>query len=222
MEQLELVALPRQVVGKKVRFLRRQGLTPAHVFGHGIESQTIQVDAPSLKKLLRLAGTSRLIKLNIQGESPCPCNVLVRGVQRHPLTEDLLHVDFYQVRMEERIKAEVPLRLVGLTQTARKVGILVQSLHSVEVECLPVDMPPHIEIDVSHLTEVDQAIFVKDIPRQGSITILNDSEQTVAMIQAMPTERVEAAAPAAVAAGEEAVAGAEEKKEGPAPAAPQR
>lgn len=215
---LELQASPRQVMGKKTRFLRRQGLVPAHIFGHDIESRAIEIDTLALKKVLRSAGTSRLIELRIKGGSPS--NVLVREVQREPRTGDLLHVDFYQVKMGEKIRAEVPLYLVGEPKAAKKEGLLVQGLHSIEVECTPDCIPPNIQVDVSGLAEIDQAIYVKDLALAKEITIITDAEQTVARIQPIVVEKVvapvaaeAAAAPAEGAEGAEGAAAEEAKAE---------
>jgi len=100
MKRLELEVSKRDVTGKKVRFLRRQGVIPANIYGHGIDSTAINVDARSLKHLLAHVGSTDLIDLNI-GDSKNALRVLVRQVQRNPITDDLLHVDFYQVRMDE-------------------------------------------------------------------------------------------------------------------------
>lgn len=205
MAQLELDASPRQVVGKKVRFLRRQGLVPAHIFGRDVESKAIEIDTLALKKILRAAGTSRLIELKIGGGSPS--NVLIREIQREPKTGDLLHVDFYQVKMGERLRAKVPLYLVGEPKAAKKEGLLVQGLHSIEVECTPDCIPANVQVDVSGLVEIDQAIFVKDLALGKEITIITDAEQTVARIQPIVVEKVEV--PVAAAAAEAAAEGAE-------------
>ena len=102
MQELKLNAAKRDVLGKRNRFLRRQGITPAHLFGHSIESQDLQCDTVELKKVVSHAGETRLVSLKIEGEKQ-PKRVFVREIQRDALGKQLLHVDFYQVRMEKKM-----------------------------------------------------------------------------------------------------------------------
>ena len=121
MEQLELEVTEREILGKKVRFLRRQGVTPLHVFGHGIESMALQCDTAKLQQVLAKAGKTRLINLKLDKEkSPRPA--VVREVQIEPLTGESLHVDFYQVQMAEQVKVEVPIVLTGEAPALRLKG----------------------------------------------------------------------------------------------------
>ena len=112
MGQIELQATNRETLGKKVRFLRRQGIIPTHLFGHDVESVTLQCDAVQLRQVLAQAGKTRLLSLKLD-KAKKPRNVVVREIQKDPCTGELLHVDFYQVRMAEKIKVEVPIVLVG-------------------------------------------------------------------------------------------------------------
>jgi len=112
MEQIELQVTNREILGKKVRFLRRQGITPIHLFGHDVESMALQCDTPQLKQVLAQAGKTSLISLRLDTAKK-PRNVVTREVQRDPQTGALLHADFYQVRMAEKIKVDVPIVLVG-------------------------------------------------------------------------------------------------------------
>ena len=112
MDKIELNASNREVLGKKVRRLRRQGITPVHLFGHGIESTALQCDATKLKQVLAKAGQTRLISLKLDNEKR-PRTVVVRTVQTEPLTGGSLHVDFFQVEAAEKVKVEIPVVLVG-------------------------------------------------------------------------------------------------------------
>ena len=191
MEQIELLATTREILGKKVRFLRRQGITPMHLFGHDVESMALQCDTAQLQHILAQAGKTRLISFRLD-KAKKPRNVVVREVQRDPRTGELLHVDFYQVRMEEKIRVEVPIVLVGEAPALKlKENVLAQELNSLTIECLPDEIPPSVELDMSPLTEGEQAIQVKDIVLGEEITILNDPEQMVVKISARPVERVE-------------------------------
>ena len=191
MEQIELNVTKREVLGKKVSFLRRQGITPVHLFGHGIESLALQCDTVKLKRVLARAGQTRLISLKLDNEkSPRP--VVIRGVQIEPLTGESLHIDFYQVEMAEQIKTEVPVVLVGEAPALKlKENMLVQELNILSVECLPANIPNSVELDLSSLTEPGQAVRVKDIKLDKEFTLLNDPEQVVVRIILRPAERIE-------------------------------
>ena len=191
MEQIELLTTTRDILGKKVRFLRRQGITPVHLFGHDVESLALQCDTGQLQHALAQAGKTRLINLRLD-KAKKPRNVVVRKVQKDARTGELLHVDFYQVRMAEKIRVEVPIVLVGEAPALRfKETVLAQELNSLAIECLPDEIPPSVELDLSSLTEGEQAIQVKDIVLDEGITILTDLEQIVAKVSARPVERVE-------------------------------
>ncbi len=191
MEQIELRAASREVLGKKVRFLRRQGITPVHLFGHGVDSMALQCDTAQLKRVLAQAGHARLIILWLD-KARKPRNAIIREIQREPRTGELLHVDFYQVRMEEKIKVEVPIILVGEAPALKsKDNTLVQELSSLTIECLPGKIPPSVNLDISSLTEAGQAIHVKEIVLGEGIAILDDPEQIVVRISALMVEKVE-------------------------------
>jgi len=191
MDKLELELTKRDIMGKKVRFLRRQGITPAHLFGHGIESMALQGDTAKLEKLLAQAGKARLIKLKLDKQKT-PRLVLLREFQRDPTKGELLHVDFYQVKSKEKITVEVPIVLLGEAPVLdSKDNMLLQDLNTLTVECLPAKIPTDIELDISTLTEPKQTIRVKDIKLGRGITILNDPELVVVRISSRHVEKVE-------------------------------
>jgi len=191
MEQIKLEATTREIVGKKVRFLRRKGVTPVHLFGHNVESMALQCDTAQLQHVLGQAGQTRLIGLMVD-RAEKPRNVLVREVQRDSLTGKLLHADFYQVRLAEKVKIEVPIALVGEAPALKsKENILVQDLNRLAIECFPDRIPSSVEIDLGSLTEREQAIRVKDIHLGEGITVLDDPERLVVKIGAPRAERVE-------------------------------
>jgi large subunit ribosomal protein L25 len=215
MDKIELVAHKRDLLGKKVRFLRREGITPVNLYGHGLESTSLQIETPALKKALAQAGRTSLVHLKV-GSAKRPHIAIVRGIQHDPVKGELLHVDFYQVRMDEKLKIAVPLVLMGKAPAVKDLGgILVQEMGSIEVECLPANMPHSIEADISGLVQLDQAVHVKDLHVGDGVTILADPGKVVAKIARLRVEVVEAvAAPAAEAeaeAEEEEEAEAEEK-----------
>ena len=207
---MELSANKREILGKKVRFLRRQGITPVHLFGHNIEPMPLQCDTAELKNVLARAGRTGIVSLKLD-KSKRPRNVMVREVQREPRTDELLHVDFYQIRMEEKIRVEVPIVPVGEAPALRlKENFLAQELNNLTIECLPDEIPSRVELDLSSLIDLDQAIHVKDITLDDGITIFNNPEQLVAKISTRFIEKVV----------EEEEVEAEVKAEAPEEAAP--
>lgn len=190
MEELRLQVAAREVLGKKTRFLRRKGITPTHLFGHGISSLTLQCDAAQLQRLIDHAGKTRLFDLDINGDKT-PRKVIIREIQRDPCTGQPIHVDFYQVRVAERIKVDVPIILVGESPAAKFKGTVLQNIDSLTIECLPDELLPSIEVDISLLGDIGQAIHVKDIKLNKNITVITDSEEVVVKIAERFREKVE-------------------------------
>lgn len=204
-QKTQLQARPRQVLGKEVRFLRRKGITPANVFGHGLTSVAVQIDTKQLRQVLSKVGTSQLIALVIDGEAE-PRNVLVRDFQINPMSREVLHIDLYQVSMTERMTLNVPIVLVGESMAVKKLGgVMLQNLSSLNIECLPGDIPPAIEVDLGRLAELGDGIHVKEVSLSNAVTILNDPEEVIVSVIAPAAEEAKAAE--AVVA--EAAAGAE-------------
>ena len=215
MDKIVLQADNREIIGKKVRFLRRQGIVPVHVFGHGIQSMSLQCKTDQLRQVLAEAGRTRLVELKI-GRARKNRNVVVREIQRNTRTGELLHVDLYQVRMEEEIKVSVPIVLVGEAPALKsKSNMMVQELDSLSIECLPDRIPTSIEVDLGVLEQAEQSIHVKDVVLGEEVTVLDDPEHIVAKISVLPTERVEVEEGVVeeVAAPEEIPAVAEGKEE---------
>jgi large subunit ribosomal protein L25 len=216
MANSELQVAPRTVLGKKVAALRRNGKTPANVFGHRIDSTSVQADTAALTVLLRGMTRNAIINLNVEGE-PAPRTVVIRDITRDPVSDQLLHVDFYQVSMTEKMRAEVPVVLVGTSDAvATYGGVLLQTLETVHVEALPSDIPTQLECDVSAITQLDGALHVRDLPIDTSkVTLHTDPEVVVARVAAPRLAAEEEVAAAAPAEGAEAAPAA-----GAAPATP--
>ena len=186
---MDLTAHTREIRGKKVKTLRRQGLTPVHVFGHGIEPEALQCNTIELQKVMAQAGTTGIIGLKLD-KSRKKRNVIIREVQKEPRSAQLLHVHFYEIRMEEKLKVDVPIILIGEAPALRmKEYFLSHELDTLSVECLPDDIPNHIEVDISMLEEADQSIHVEDIVLGKGITVFNHPEQLVAKINVRHIER---------------------------------
>ncbi len=207
MADVQLTVDPRTVTGKKVKALRRQGIVPAHLYGRGTESLALQAQTQTITSLLRTAGRNAIIDLQINGEGE-PRPVVLRGVQRNPVTDELLHIDFFQISLTEKLRAEVPLVLTGDAPAVNVYsGVLLQSLDHIAVEALPRDVPEQIEVDVSGLDALDAALFVRDLNIPANVEVLVDADQMVAKVEppriAAEIEAEEAAA--AEAAAEEGV-----------------
>ncbi len=228
MEQIELHVSTRELMGKKSRFLRRQGITPVHLFGYDTEPMALQCETLQLKQVLKTAGKTKLVNLRVDKHRK-PRNVVVREVQKNALSGELVHVDFFQVSMEERMKVEVPVVLVGEAPALKsKTNMMVRELAAVEIECLPDRIPESIQVDVSGLVDDDQSIQVKDLVLGEGVVALSNPEQVVVRIAPLKIEKVEKpvvaeveaegaegaeAAPAAEGAAGGAKEGKESKKE---------
>lgn len=215
MADLTLKAAKRDILGKKTRFLRRQSITPTHLFGHGIESLALQCDTAELQRLITQGGTTRLIDLKIEAEKR-PRSVFIREIQRDVLNGQLLHVDFYQIKKTEKITADIPIVLLGEAPATRsKENIIYQELTQLGVECLPENLPPQIEIDLSSLEEANQAIYVRDIILDPDIAVTTDTDQLVVKVSQVAMEKEEVVEVAEAEAVEaEAEAPAEEEPKG--------
>ncbi|MFC1967202.1 50S ribosomal protein L25 [Chloroflexota bacterium] len=182
MEKLTLKVVSRDVLGKKTRFLRRQGITPAHLFGQDIDSLSIQCDTVELQKVIAQAGMTKLVNLNMEGEKQAK-GVFVKEVQRDEVSRKLLHVDFYLVKKGEKMRVDVPIVFIGEAPALKTKGrMLAHGIDSLHLECLPEKLPSQIEVDISILEEVEQAIHVKDIVLDPEITLHVDPEQLVIKI----------------------------------------
>jgi len=212
-QELELSAAPRSVLGKKVKGLRRQGITPANIYGRGIASQAVQVDTKTMAHTLRRAGRNTILSLKVEGERALR-PVMVRDIQRNPVTDELLHLDFYQISLTEKMHAEVTVVVTGTAPAVSELGgILLQPVETVTVEALPAEIPPHLEADASRLEELDAAIHVRDLEAPPGVTILTDPDVVLARVAAPRLVEEEVAAEVAEAPAEERVEGVTEARE---------
>jgi len=191
MEEIELKTQKRTVLGKKVKNLRLEGLIPAVLYGHETESLPLQIEERELNRVLAQAGGHRLIALKI-GRARKRQMALAREVQWDVISRKLIHVDFYAVVMTEKVTTEVPLVFVGEAPAAAAVGVMVlQGLDEIEIECLPGDLIEAIEVDLSGLEEMDQAIYVKDLRVPPAVEVLTDAEEIVVKVGWAAAEEVE-------------------------------
>lgn len=224
MDRLSLLAEERQVLGKKVKLLRKDGKLPGHVFGKGLETEHVSVDGKTFLHIFKEAGETGLIDLKIGAEKVRP--VLVRGVQYDPLSGLPIHIDFYQVNLTEKVKVPVPIELIGEEPEKVHLGeaIVLQTLNEVEVEALPADLIEKIEIDRGLLKEIDDAITVGQLSYdREKLTISADPEEIVVKLAPAVTAEMEKLleeqAEEAAAASSEAPAAEEVPVEGEQPPA---
>ena len=182
METPTVTLLPRMVTGKKVRFLRREGMVPVHFYGRGVDSLALQVEAATLRRVITSAGRNVPVRVSIDGrdgEEIC----FIRDAQRHPVSEDLLHVDFYRVDVDRVVRAEVPVIMDGEAPAVRNLGgVLLQPFNSLEVEALPLDMPAAFHVDVTGLEDFEAAVRIGDISITEEVTILRDDQEVIARV----------------------------------------
>jgi large subunit ribosomal protein L25 len=212
-----LAAEPREVVGKKVAVLRREGRLPAVVFGHGISSENVSLDAHDFEVLRRKAGQNALIDLSVDGKKARP--VLVHGVQVHPVHRRPLHVDLFLVRMTEELIVDVPLVATGTSTAVENLnGTLLHPIEAVRIKALPDHLPQSIEYSIDGLVDFDAVVKVADLTIPGDVTLLTDPEEVVAkVLQSRLQVEVEAEKAEEAEAAEAAAAeGAEGAPEGEA------
>jgi large subunit ribosomal protein L25 len=188
MSELTLAAQPRTITGRKVRQLRREGLVPMVVYGKNQSPMNLQVNARALELTLHHGGYSQLVTVNVDGGGVH--NVLVREIQRHPVTHAFMHVDLYAVNMSE--KQEVSVQVVGVGKPAALMpGLMVlQQLDAVELSALPADIPAVIEVDISGL-DLETPVTVANLPALPGIEYLAAPEEHVFVLIATREEAEE-------------------------------
>lgn len=215
MDTLALTLSPREVTGKKVKQLRREGLVPVHLYGRGVESVALQVEQGTLLRVLAQSGRNIPITVDIDGtdgDSIC----FVREAQRHPVTEELLHVDFLRVEATRVVRVEVPVILEGLPPAVENLGgILLQPFSTLEVEALPINIPAAFRVDVTGLEDFAMSIRIGDIAVAADVIITRAPEEMIARvvpprIEEEPVDEVEEDE---LLEGEEGEEGAEEAGE---------
>lgn len=217
---LEIKAEIREIMGRKVNSLRRSGFIPAILYGHGKKPVNLTVNAKDFSTVFKKAGETSLIEVVLDGKRH---NVLVHDTARNPLTEETIHIDFFEVRMDEKIKTKVPLVFTGESMAIKSDGgVLVRALQEVEIEALPKDLPKEIVIDISSLKTFEDKLLIKDIVVAGSIKILAGLDDVVALVAPPRSDKEmeDLEGKAEVAAPEEIKVAGEEKEAEEAVATP--
>lgn len=190
MEDIVLEATRRDILGKKVKTLRRQGKLPAVVYGHQFPSQSILLDYRQASRTLAGLSSSQLIELNLEGQK---VPVLVRERQHHPLNGNMIHVDFLAVSMTEALRAFVPIELEGEAPAVKDFGgVVVTGLEEIEVECLPKDLPEKITVDLTKLAKIGDGLYVKDLVLPPGVEVLSEGDEMVVLVTAAEGEELEA------------------------------
>lgn len=191
-EAITLEAKPRDVIGKRVKSLRRAGQAPIILYGPKIKPMSLTVDARELREVLIRAGGTTIVEIHV-GKKSYP--TLARDVQRHVLKDTILHVDFYRVAMDQTIRAEVQVIATGEpTSIADGEGKLVSVTTTLEIEALPANLVPSLEVDVSGLETIGDLIYVSDIEAPAGVAIVSNPEDVVFKIDyiaALPEEEKE-------------------------------
>ncbi len=196
METLELRATPRTVVGKQVNTLRRAGIVPGVIYGHGIEPIPVQFNGREVEKAISKAGTSSTIQVHVEGTAE-PYLAIFRDVQYHTLKRNVIHLDLQALNVREVVRVPVSVDLVGESPAVKNFGgVLLHILNELEIEALPTALVPAIEVDISKLAEIGQSITVGDITPPPGVTILNAPNEIVVQVIYAEEEKEEAAAPA--------------------------
>ena len=193
-----LVAETREILGKKVKNLRKAGLIPAIVYGRKKESTPISLKENEFTKVWKSAGESSILNLEIDGKKE---NVLIHDVTFDPLKDNPIHADFLAIEMDKPIKVGVKIEFMGESPAVKLGGTLVKIMHELQVEALPNDLPHEISVDISQLVEMESSIKVEDIKISKNVKILNNPADLVILVEAPKTEEE-------LKAEEEAAAGA--------------
>ena len=181
MTTLEIKSKKREIFGKKVNTLRNQGLIPAVVYGGSGDSIPLVLELKEFKRVFKHAGETTLIKLFVPASGWK--NVLIHDSSRDPVTDEIKHVDFYEVKMDEKIAAKIPLVFIGNAPAILDLGgILVKAMQEIEIRALPADLPHEVEIDISALKTFDDNILIKDIKVPKNVEILDNISASVASV----------------------------------------
>ena len=177
---MDLAVQTREQFGRKVKALRKEGFIPAELYGHGVENLHLAVPAREFMKVFKEAGSNTVVNLQI-GKELRPA--LIYDVSKDYMSGEFVHVDFYQVRMDEKINAKIPLEFVGVSPAEKEFGGNVnKAMDEVEVEALPADLPHNIEIDLSVLKELNASLYVRDLNIPKGVKVLVDPETVIVTV----------------------------------------
>ena len=210
-QSVSLDAQQRDIIGKKVKTIRAQGVTPAVLYGHGIENVLLSIPTKILEKVYKQAGESTLLDLTVDGKNQR--KVIIQDIQYDNVKGNIIHIDLHEVRMTEILTTEIPLKFIGESKAVKELaGVFVANMDHLKVECLPGDLVHEIEVDISVLVDFESAIHIKDIKTPKGIEVLDNGDEVVAVATPPRAEEEVVAAPADGEAAKVAEVGVVEKK----------
>jgi large subunit ribosomal protein L25 len=202
MKRYKLKVEKRKILGKKVSKLRKEGLLPANIYGKGVKSLSVQVPYKDFEKVYKEAGETGVVDVEIEG-AVRPS--LIHNIQQNYAEHKILHADFFQVNLKEKVKAMVKIIAIGEPKAvSEKLGLLMQTLNEVEIEALPTDLPDKIEVNIEPLAALNDQIIVGEIKAPAGVTILTDPTQVIAKIGELVSKEAQEQAAAEAAAAEAA------------------
>jgi large subunit ribosomal protein L25 len=209
MVPMELAVQKREKLGRAAAALRKQGFIPAELYGHGVENLHLAVDAKEFRGVFKEAGENMVITLLLGNKEKR--SAVVHDIQRNYIDQSIEHIDFYQVRMDEKLKAHVPVEFIGEAPAVKEQGgLLNKTVSEIEVESLPGDIPQRFTVDLAGLIELNQSIYVRDLAVPRGVKVLIDPETV--LVTVTPPRKEEEVAPAPVADVSEVKVESEEKK----------
>ncbi|MEK7653388.1 MAG: 50S ribosomal protein L25 [Patescibacteria group bacterium] len=193
---INLAAKTRTLLGKKVDQLREAGKIPAVLYGHGVKNLNLELGYNEFEKIFKEAGESTIIDLSIDGGAPT--KVLISDIQYEPVKNRISHVDFHQIRMDEKINAKVALNFIGESKAVKEDGgVMLHIISELEIRCLPKDLIHEIEVDISPLVDFNAVISVKDLNLPANLEVIgHELEEVVAKVAKPKAEEEPVAAPA--------------------------
>jgi len=225
--KLELKAELRKLTGKKAKKLRREGLVLGNIFGSDFKSQAVSVSLKDLLKTYKVAKETGVVYINLDKQE---IPVLIKNIQKHPVSDMILHVDFRKIDLKKKIETAVPVKIIGTSEAvSQKGGVLLLQTESVNIEALPQDIPQQIEVDISTIKEIGQEIKVSDLKKSDKYQVKTEATKVIVSVVEHKEESVTpdttAAAPEVIAEapkeGEEtATTGAPDVKKGETKAKP--
>jgi large subunit ribosomal protein L25 len=184
----KILAEKRKLGRKNLQLLRKKGFIPAILYGPEISTSIpLQLDKKEFEKILKKMEGSSMLELNLEGKK---YSVLIKEIQRDPISDEILHIDFFQPSLKEEIETKVPLVFEGVTPAVKELGgTLVKNISEIEIKCLAKDLPKEIKVDISKLKTFEDAILVKDLKVPQKVKILRNPNDILAFVA--PPEKVE-------------------------------
>ena len=209
---MELNVQARDILGKKVKTLREKGLVPAELYGHGIKNLHLTLAAKEFQKVFKEAGESTIVNLVTEDKKTLP--VMIHEVKTDSLSGEILNIDFYQIKLTEKIRVYIPIEFIGEAPAVKNFGgILIKTLKEIEVEALPQDLPHRLQADLASLNEIGKNIALKDLKIGGNVKLFVNPETIIAtVVEAKAEEEAVAEAAPAEVTPEENLATSSENK----------